>query len=105
MDSSVRAGLSPEWRPAWLISLANAPGAVFLHCTHRDSESPVEAPPAPSQSHCMPQNPFSPHPNTALSRMTTAPRWVCKEMGSKMQQGSSLKEEKEMSRKTWCCQL
>lgn len=43
MDIGVRAGLSPEWRPAWLMSLAKPTGAVFLHCTHCNSESPMEA--------------------------------------------------------------
>lgn len=43
MDTGVRVGLSLEWRPAWLMSLAKSTGAVFLHCTHCNSGSPVEA--------------------------------------------------------------
>lgn len=43
MDRGVRVALSLEWRPVWLISLANPTGAVFLQGTHCNSESPVEA--------------------------------------------------------------
>lgn len=87
MGTSVRIGLSPEWRPVWLVSLANPPGTVFLHCTHCHSESPVEAHSVPSQSwrrratidHRAWYRIPLPHPNTAHSRMATVPRWLSKD--------------------------
>lgn len=104
MGRGVRVGLRPEWKPAWLNGLANATGEVFLHCTHCNSESPVE-------THCCP---FSasvhgieflfPTPSWLSTRGPRLPGGSARRWGARCRRRSSLEEEEGRNRNIWCCQ-
>lgn len=119
MDKGVKVGLSLEWRPAWLMGLKKPTGAVFLYCTHCNSENLVEADfcsflvseeKSNYRPKCIVQNTYSsPQHGTqpddygsqvSQPRTNYEGRWE-----ARWRRRSSPKEGKERNRKTWCCQL